>query len=75
MNNFGVIAFFDIWLIAKVFFVLAFAVYAGFAVMMVKQATLMKRTIRLGLDRLVIMTAWVHLIMVVLGLIGAVVIL
>lgn len=71
MANLGFLETFNVWGVAKVFVLLGLAIYLVFAGMVIKQVKLMKETIGLGLDQLVVTIAWGHFLLAGLMLAAA----
>ena len=64
-----------VFMIVKVFLIIAMLMYTGFAVVMIRQVGVMTEAIESGANALVKMAAWVHLAMAILLVVVAVVIL
>ncbi|OGY08133.1 MAG: hypothetical protein A2782_03925 [Candidatus Blackburnbacteria bacterium RIFCSPHIGHO2_01_FULL_43_15b] len=65
----------SIWLLVKVFYLVAFFVYVVFAAVTVKQTYLMTKTLEIGLESLVRTLSWAHFIFAVAVLVLAFVLL
>lgn len=60
------VAGFSIWWIAKIFVLIALLIYIIFAFVVVKQVTLMSRTVQISLTGLLKIVGYLHLIFAVL---------
>lgn len=51
-----------IWFVAKIFVLIGLGVYVAFAIIVVRQVQLMMDTAHLGLERVLTLIAWLHLL-------------
>lgn len=59
---------FDLWILGKLFALLAFVIYVIFAGVVVRQVYLMTTTVRVGFELPIRTIAWVHLGAAILAL-------
>jgi hypothetical protein len=52
---------FSIWVIAKIFALIAIGLYIIFALVVIKQVSLMTKTVEVGLEGFIKLIAWAHL--------------
>jgi len=52
---------FDLWTLVKILVCLGFLIYLAFAVIVVRQVSLMLRTLSIDFEALLRLIAWVHL--------------
>lgn len=52
----------SVWLVAKIFVLIALAIYIVFAAVIVKQVSLMIKTIKVGFEAPIKFVAWGHLL-------------
>ena len=52
----------SVWLVAKIFVLIALAIYIIFAAVIVKQVSLMIKTIKVGFEAPIRFVAWGHLL-------------
>lgn len=52
----------SVWLVAKIFVLIALAIYIAFAAVIVKQVSLMIKTIKVGFEAPIKFVAWGHLL-------------
>lgn len=52
----------SVWLVAKIFVLIALAIYIVFAAVIVKQVSLMIKTIKVGFEAPIKFAAWGHLL-------------
>lgn len=57
----------SVWLLGKLFALLAFAIYVVFAAVVVRQVYLMTKTIAVGFELPIKLIAWIHLGVAVLA--------
>ena len=55
----------SVWLVAKIFVLIALAIYIVFAAVIVKQVSLMIKTIKVGFEAPIKFVAWGHLLFAV----------
>ena len=65
----------SIWLIIKIFAVIALAIYLVFAVVVVRQVQLMTQTLKVGFEAPLKLFAYAHLVFAIVVLLAAVLIL
>lgn len=69
----NLVSMFNIWGLAKIFALVGLAIYTVFTAVVIRQVKLMKETIDLGLDSLVMTAAWAHFFLVMAVFLGAVI--
>ena len=65
----------SIWLVAKIFALVALGIYIVFALVVVRQVNLMVKTLEVGFEGIIKLVAWAHLFFAIIVFITAMLIL
>lgn len=65
----------SVWIIAKIFALIALGLYLVFALVIIKQVSLMIKTIEVGYEFFIKLIAWAHLAFAIFVFVSAIVIL